>query len=413
MTGDASKRRRFDIALSFPGEHRDVVEPIAKLLDDESGHELVLYDHYHKAEFARPDLDVYLPELYRSESELLVLFLCPEYAEKRWCNLEWRHIRQLIATADAERIMFLSIGDPGDLSQIGILSGDGFIDISELDSTEVVAEVFTRLRINRREDGNGDSHDAPKTLADISRIDKYAPVELIGREDETRLLNDSCEQMQNGNADRPLVLTFVALGGEGKTSLVSDWVRAMDRREWPGCESVFAWSFYSQGSREQVAVSSDLFLAEALRFFGDAEMADSAQGAFEKGKRLAELVGGRKAVLVLDGLEPLQYPPNSPTPGKLKDNGIESLLTGLARHRQGLCVVTTRFEVADLKSRPDTAPQLKLLRLPTEAGVALLQSIGVKGSLRPGSGISFNAEPPGDGKTDAKPSGAVPTMCCC
>jgi len=62
-----------------------------------------------------------------------------------------------------------------------------------------------------------------------------------------------------------------------------------------------------------------LFLKEALTFFGDADMAGSAQGAFDKGRRLAQLVGERRALLILDGLEPLQFAPTSPTPGELKD----------------------------------------------------------------------------------------------
>jgi hypothetical protein len=53
-------------------------------------------------------------------------------------------------------------------------------------------------------------------------------------------------------------------------------------------------------------------------------MAGSAQGAFEKGRRLAQLVGERQALLILDGLEPLQYAPTSPTPGELKETVRES-----------------------------------------------------------------------------------------
>jgi hypothetical protein len=61
-----------------------------------------------------------------------------------------------------------------------------------------------------------------------------------------------------------------------------------------------------------MTASSDLFLKEALTFFGDPAMAGSAQSAFDKGRRLAQLVGTRRALLVLDGLEPLQYAPTSP-----------------------------------------------------------------------------------------------------
>ena len=85
--------KRFAVALSFPGEHRGRVAAVAEQLSAAFGQGRVLYDKYHTAEFARPDLDIYLPALYREQSELIVLFLCPEYAQKRWCGLELRHIR--------------------------------------------------------------------------------------------------------------------------------------------------------------------------------------------------------------------------------------------------------------------------------------------------------------------------------
>ncbi len=159
-------------------------------------------------------------------------------------------------------------------------------------------------------------------IVDISRILRYAPSELVGREAETQVLDQAWLKVRRAEDPRPRVLTFVALGGEGKTSLVAKWVAGLAAQDWPGCDAAFAWSFYSQGTREQLAASSDLFLKEALTFFGDPEMAGSAQGAFDKGRRLAQLVGERRTLLILDGLEPLQYAPTSPMPGELKDQGI-------------------------------------------------------------------------------------------
>lgn len=153
---------------------------------------------------------------------------------------------------------------------------------------------------------------------DFSRILKYAPADLIGREAETQLIDAAWAKVQGGESSRPRVLTFVALGGEGKTSLVAHWAVKLSAQGWPGCDAAFAWSFYSQGTREQSAASSDIFLKAALTFFGDDEdqaFADSPAGAFEKGQRLACVVGQRKNLLILDGLEPLQYAPTSPTPG--------------------------------------------------------------------------------------------------
>ena len=317
MTVDASTPRRFYVALSFPGEHRDVVEQVAGHLAAVFTEDRVLYDKYHDADFARPDLDVYLPNLYRVQSELIVLFLCPEYAAKRWCRLEWRHIRQLIATVDSQRIMFLSFGNPGDLSELGILSGDGYIDIQSLAPHTVAEKIRKRLAINQRATSSKPvSATTPPAAvrADISRIIKYAPAELIGREAETKLLDDAWDQVVRGESHRSHIVTFVALGGEGKTSLVANWLADLSHRDWPKCDAAFAWSFYSQGTREQLAASSDLFLKAALNFFGDdadQEFAASNAGAFEKGQRLARIVGQRRSLLILDGLEPLQYAPTS------------------------------------------------------------------------------------------------------
>lgn len=250
--------------------------------------------------------------------------------------------------------------------------------------------------------------------ADISRIVKYAPADLVGREAETALLNDAWEKalgtqrfQRAGTKDkvnlagknaldataraleaartqgRPHILTFVAMGGEGKTSLVAKWAAELAAQGWLGCDAVFAWSFYSQGTREQTAASSDLFLAEALRFFGDEAMARSTAGAFEKGQRLARLVGERRALLILDGLEPLQYAPTAPLPGELKDQGLAALLKGLAANNHGLCVVTTRYALPDLRAfLGKTVREETLTRLATEAGVKLLKDLGVKGSER-------------------------------
>ena len=245
---------------------------------------------------------------------------------------------------------------------------------------------LSRLSEKKGSTGPGDSTARDEFRADISRIDKYAPAELIGREDELKLLNDAWNKAIKGEPRRPHVLTFVALGGEGKTSLVAKWAADLAFQDWPGCDAAFAWSFYSQGTREQLAASSDLFLKEALTFFGDDAdkgFAASSAGAFEKGQRLARIVGQRRSLLILDGLEPLQYAPTSPTPGELKDQGIVALLKGLAATSHGLCVVTTRYSLPDLRAFwQTTAPEVKLMGLSREAGVYLLKTLGVKGSER-------------------------------
>jgi len=142
MIPPSSPQRRFRVALSFAGEHRPVLQQIAVALAATLSEGAILYDHFHKLDFARLDLDTYLPNLYRTHSDLILVFLCPQYQTKRWCRLEWRYIRNLIATDADNRIRFLSFGDPGDLSHIGILPGDGWWDISKVPPSEVAGSIL-------------------------------------------------------------------------------------------------------------------------------------------------------------------------------------------------------------------------------------------------------------------------------
>jgi hypothetical protein len=133
---------RFQIALSFPGGQRPRIEKITSALARVVGRKRVLYDKWHIAEFARPNLDVYLPKLYHEQSRLLVFFLCEEYAQKDWCGLEWRAGRDLLKRNENDRLMFLRL----DLANIpGLYSIDGCLDISSLTDDEVARAILERL----------------------------------------------------------------------------------------------------------------------------------------------------------------------------------------------------------------------------------------------------------------------------
>jgi tetratricopeptide (TPR) repeat protein len=202
---------------------------------------------------------------------------------------------------------------------------------------------------------------------------RHAADRLFGRETELAALEAAWEDPEVH------VVTLVAWGGVGKTSLVSRWVAELAKRDHDGAD-YFDWSFYSQGSSDQSSASADPFVDAALRFFGDEATAGSAKSPWDKGARLAQLVGGRRTLLVLDGLEPLQHPPG-PLAGELKDPAITSLLKGLAARNAGLCVVTTRERVEDLAGfEESTAQRWELERLSTPAGVELLKSLGVHGA---------------------------------
>jgi hypothetical protein len=197
---------------------------------------------------------------------------------------------------------------------------------------------------------------------------------LFGREAEFAKLDAAWKP---GSGIR--VVTIVAWGGVGKTSLVAKWAATLAARDYDGAD-YFDWSFYSQGARDQSGASADHFIQAALEFFGDGAMAHSPASAWDKGARLAQVVAQRRTLLILDGLEPLQHPPG-PQAGELKDPAVTALLRGLAGKNAGLCVVTSRECVADLAQFRDiTAPEWKLEQLSNVAGAALVKSLGVQGA---------------------------------
>jgi hypothetical protein len=178
---------------------------------------------------------------------------------------------------------------------------------------------------------------------------------LVGREDDLKRIDDASLDPKTH------ILSIVAWGGVGKTSLVVEWMNRKAADSWTGFERVFDWSFYSQGTSEQGNASAESFVADALKFFGDEAMANSPTSAWDKVARLAQLIAAKRTLLVLDGLEPLQHPPG-PLAGQIKDPAIEALLKGLVRQKHpGFCIITTRERVANLLPfRETTAPVCEL-----------------------------------------------------
>lgn len=195
--------------------------------------------------------------------------------------------------------------------------------------------------------------------------------ELFGREKELKMLDDA---WANPNIN---IVTLVAWGGVGKTALVNSWLSRMRADNFRGADRVFGWSFYSQGASEGKPASADVFIDSALRWFGDPEPEKGTP--WDKGERLAEYVKKQRTLLILDGLEPLQYPSREQE-GKIKDPGLQTLVRELANYNQGLCIITTRLEVDDIKDFIGTAVENKRLEhLSDEAGMELLKHLDMKG----------------------------------
>jgi serine/threonine protein kinase len=143
---------------------------------------------------------------------------------------------------------------------------------------------------------------------------------VFGREEDIAFL-DAAWADQHIN-----VVTIVAWGGVGKSTLVNHWLRRMAAEHYRSAKFVFGWSFYRQGTSGDSS-SADEFVDAALTWFGDPDPRIGT--AWEKGVRLAKLIAHRRTLLLLDGLEPLQNPPG-PQEGRLREPSLQALLRELA-----------------------------------------------------------------------------------
>ncbi len=190
----------------------------------------------------------------------------------------------------------------------------------------------------------------------------------VGRESQLRTLN---EIWSNGSKK---IISIIARGGEGKTTLVQHWLNQLALTKFAGAKAVFARSFYSQGTGDRIA-SADSVIDEALRFFGQCR--PERLSPYDRGVELARLVGEDRNLLILDGMEPLQYPPG-PMGGEIKDPGLEALVKSMQFASKGLCIITTREEIRPLQGVVNHE-EVVLQRLSTPAARQLLHSLGVSG----------------------------------
>lgn len=191
---------------------------------------------------------------------------------------------------------------------------------------------------------------------------------FFGRKAELKLLTDA---WQENSATR--IIQFIAPGGTGKTKLLRHWLD-----HTADIPVLLAWSFYSQGASEDKQTSATPFFSHAFEKLGSTRAQFASDE--DKGDHLAELLHGKRYVLVLDGLEPLQHG-GAAMRGELKDRAIRQLLRQLARYPSGLCIITTRIALHELSDRDaPTVIRHDLQNLTEADGIQLLQSLGVTGS---------------------------------
>ena len=136
--------KRFRVAFSFAGEKRDFVEQVAAIVAGRFTKAAILYDKYHEAEFARFDLGIYLPKLYRDESDLVVAVLCPDYDQKRWTGWEWMAIHAQLTKSEGSKVMLCRFAR----AQVdGLFENAAFAELDDRTPDQAATLILERLAI--------------------------------------------------------------------------------------------------------------------------------------------------------------------------------------------------------------------------------------------------------------------------
>jgi hypothetical protein len=379
-----------DVFVSYNKNDQRWAEWIAWLLEEE-GYRVVI-----QAWDFRPGGNFVLAMHEATRARHTVAVLSPSYLAAEYTHPEWAAAFAADPRGIERKLIPMRVGRCRPDGLLGPIIYVDLVDLGEEEARRKVLGTFaerakptTKPSFPGGPSGSASKAPFPRDLKpEISLARLPATGEhFVAREAELGRLDAAWAD------PRTSLVVLVAASGVGKSTLVNHWLDRLREDGWRGAERVLGWSFYSQGS-EATGASGDAFVDYALRWLGYS--GDPITSPREKGQELARRVREARTLLVLDGLESLQHPPGSQA-GRLEDPALQALLRELQAENAGLCVITTRIDVADVAGRAGVV-SIDLDTLPVEAGrlgdgpVAALRAEPIAG-LTEGLGAGEENEP--------------------
>lgn len=131
----------YDVAISFAGEDRPVVEKLAASLVSAGLN--VFYDEYEQANLWGKDLYVHLSKVYKDDSKYCLMVISEHYAKKQWTNHERRAAQARAFAESSEYILPLRLDD----TEIdGVLGTVGFLDYRRVRDEQIVESLINKVR---------------------------------------------------------------------------------------------------------------------------------------------------------------------------------------------------------------------------------------------------------------------------
>lgn len=130
----------FDLAVSFSGEDRSIVEEFSKLMRRD-GYS-VFYDLWHEEMLWGKDLYQYLDDVYRQKSRYCVIFMSESYAARAWCTHELRSAQARAFSNKDDYILPVRLDD---VDVPGILPTVGYLDARKTGASGVAKAAVKKL----------------------------------------------------------------------------------------------------------------------------------------------------------------------------------------------------------------------------------------------------------------------------
>jgi tetratricopeptide (TPR) repeat protein len=371
-----------DVFISYSQKDRDTAEEVERMLKN-LGKKVWRDDRL--TERPAENFILQINQAHQKAVRVLVLW-SPHSVSSRWV------LEEAEAAANARKIVPLTLGH---FHEIPVPIGFRNFPTATLAQANA-SQDFLRRILDPATDLSAQPDLAPPRQRHKPRIDtRHLPqtytAKLYGRDEELKLL------LADWNDPSVRVAAFDAPGGTGKTALITHFIAYLEDRDWHGAESVFVWSFYSQGASEDKQTHAAEFFEAAFEHFhpeGTAAMYHPRDprtpdeppkplDATDMGLKLANAILGSTALLVLDGLEPLQYGAGTFAStaheafGGIKDRGVQTLLERLLEAQDGLTVITTRIPLTRLQDHHRFRRE-ELGQLPTADAIELLRDRGIE-----------------------------------
>lgn len=130
----------YDVALSFAGEDRDIVEQVATYLKNNGVS--VFYDDFEQVNLWGKDLAVHLYNVYRKKAKYCIPFISAHYKQKVWTKHEFRSALERALQENSEYFLPVRLDD----TEIeGLRNTIGYIDFNKYTPKQLGDMIMQKL----------------------------------------------------------------------------------------------------------------------------------------------------------------------------------------------------------------------------------------------------------------------------